>query len=231
MELTVAETVFGTLQRRSRFDFKSWWTKWHWDRFFSQYFSIVLSVPFHQCCTFIFIHILLLPEKTREWNLRHFKEMELSDTGKHLRQKASTLIFLWSTKSHRFPVLHTASAQFHHLPLLPKDLPRLQHTFTRTGAYWEHAKQYILSPFCNKHSASRDILLLLLLILRLLQYSFYLVVRKAATCSPEAVLWLAISIRYLWVVLCRQASTRVVPGFPNDTARFTCKPSHLNIST
>lgn len=138
--------------------------------------------------------------------------------------------FLWCTKSHHFPVLHTASGQFHHLPLLPKDLPCLQPTSTRTGAYWQHAKQYILSPFCNKYSASRDILLLLLLILRILQYSFYLVVRKAANCAPEAVLWPVMSIRYFLVVLRRQASARVPPGSPNDTTHFTCKPSHLKTS-
>jgi hypothetical protein len=26
-----------------------WWTKWHWDRFFSGYFSLSLSVSLHQC--------------------------------------------------------------------------------------------------------------------------------------------------------------------------------------
>jgi hypothetical protein len=26
-----------------------WWTKWHWDRFFSEYFSFSLSISFHQC--------------------------------------------------------------------------------------------------------------------------------------------------------------------------------------
>jgi hypothetical protein len=26
-----------------------WWTKWHWDRLFSQYFSFPLSVSFHHC--------------------------------------------------------------------------------------------------------------------------------------------------------------------------------------
>jgi hypothetical protein len=83
MYLTVAEAVSSTLQRRSRCDSKSRWTKWHRERFFSQYFGILLSVPFHQCCTLIFIYMLPLPENTREWNLGHFKEMEISDTGKH----------------------------------------------------------------------------------------------------------------------------------------------------
>jgi hypothetical protein len=35
----------------------SWWTKWHWDRFF-----FPLSVWFHQRITLVFIKILLLPE-------------------------------------------------------------------------------------------------------------------------------------------------------------------------
>jgi hypothetical protein len=26
-----------------------WWTNWHWDRFFSEYFGFPLSVSFHQC--------------------------------------------------------------------------------------------------------------------------------------------------------------------------------------
>ena len=58
----MAETVSGTLQRRSTFDSKSWWTKWHWDKFFSLYFGILLSVSFHQCCTLIFINMFLLSE-------------------------------------------------------------------------------------------------------------------------------------------------------------------------
>jgi hypothetical protein len=26
-----------------------WWTKWHWDRFFSEYFGFALSISFHRC--------------------------------------------------------------------------------------------------------------------------------------------------------------------------------------
>jgi hypothetical protein len=26
-----------------------WWTKWHWDRFFSEYFGFPLSISFHRC--------------------------------------------------------------------------------------------------------------------------------------------------------------------------------------
>jgi hypothetical protein len=26
-----------------------WWTKWHWDRFFSEYFDFLLSISFHRC--------------------------------------------------------------------------------------------------------------------------------------------------------------------------------------
>jgi hypothetical protein len=26
-----------------------WWTKWHWDRFFSEYFFFPLSISFHRC--------------------------------------------------------------------------------------------------------------------------------------------------------------------------------------
>jgi hypothetical protein len=26
-----------------------WWTKWHWDRFFPEYFGFPLSVSFYRC--------------------------------------------------------------------------------------------------------------------------------------------------------------------------------------
>jgi hypothetical protein len=26
-----------------------WWTKWHWDRVFSEYFGFLLSISFHRC--------------------------------------------------------------------------------------------------------------------------------------------------------------------------------------
>jgi hypothetical protein len=26
-----------------------WWTKWHWDRFFPEYFGLPLSISFHRC--------------------------------------------------------------------------------------------------------------------------------------------------------------------------------------
>jgi hypothetical protein len=26
-----------------------WWTQWHWDRFFLEYFSFPLSISFHRC--------------------------------------------------------------------------------------------------------------------------------------------------------------------------------------
>ena len=26
-----------------------WWTKWHWGRFFSEYFGFPLAISFHQC--------------------------------------------------------------------------------------------------------------------------------------------------------------------------------------
>jgi hypothetical protein len=32
-----------------------WWTKWHWDRFFSESFGFLLSVAFHWCPMFILI--------------------------------------------------------------------------------------------------------------------------------------------------------------------------------
>jgi hypothetical protein len=31
-----------------------WWTKWHWDRFFSEYFGFPLSMSFHQDMMIVF---------------------------------------------------------------------------------------------------------------------------------------------------------------------------------
>ena len=41
------------------------WTKWHYERFFSQYFSAFLSVSFHHCSIFIFVFALFFSEGRR----------------------------------------------------------------------------------------------------------------------------------------------------------------------
>jgi hypothetical protein len=33
-----------------------WFTKWHWDRVFSQFFGFALSVSFHRCSILIYHH-------------------------------------------------------------------------------------------------------------------------------------------------------------------------------
>jgi len=82
VDLTVAKAVSDTLQLRSRFDSKSYWAKWHWKSFFLDYFIILPSVPFHRCCTLIFIYMLLLPENKR-MKPGTLQIDELSNTGKH----------------------------------------------------------------------------------------------------------------------------------------------------
>jgi hypothetical protein len=57
-----------------------WWTEWHWDGFFSKYFSFPLLVWFYQCSILILIFVLALPEgQTDEaWepaNLNAFSEI------------------------------------------------------------------------------------------------------------------------------------------------------------
>jgi len=37
------------------------WTKWHWDRLFSDYLGLPLSISLHQCSVIIFFYTLLLP--------------------------------------------------------------------------------------------------------------------------------------------------------------------------
>lgn len=41
------------------------WTKWCWERFFSQYFGFPLSVTLHQCSVLIFGLVLLSPDDNR----------------------------------------------------------------------------------------------------------------------------------------------------------------------
>jgi hypothetical protein len=36
----------GSLQDQSMWDL--WWTKWHWDRFLSEFFGFPLSISFHR---------------------------------------------------------------------------------------------------------------------------------------------------------------------------------------
>jgi hypothetical protein len=39
-----------------------WWEKWHWDRFFCEYYGIPTSVSFHQYPKLIFIYTPILSE-------------------------------------------------------------------------------------------------------------------------------------------------------------------------
>jgi type VI protein secretion system component VasA len=54
-ERAVLRRLFaGISQRRPGFDpgqslWDLWWTKWHWDRFFPEYFGFPLSISFHRC--------------------------------------------------------------------------------------------------------------------------------------------------------------------------------------
>jgi hypothetical protein len=32
-----------------------WWTKWHWDRFFSEFFGFLMSISFHRVSTILYI--------------------------------------------------------------------------------------------------------------------------------------------------------------------------------
>jgi hypothetical protein len=37
-----------------------WWTKWHWDRFFSEFFNFFLPISFHQGSILIYIILELI---------------------------------------------------------------------------------------------------------------------------------------------------------------------------
>jgi hypothetical protein len=45
----------GPVSLPGQFMWDLWWTKWHWDRFFSESFGFPLSVSFHRCS--IFTHV------------------------------------------------------------------------------------------------------------------------------------------------------------------------------
>jgi hypothetical protein len=91
-----------------------------------------------------------------------------------------------------------------------------------------------LPPSRNKYSASRDILLLLFFILRLLQYSFYLVVRKTGNRARSGLVNGHFDTA---LIACPLSSGRclggskVPAGFPVDTTRVTCKPYNINTPT
>jgi hypothetical protein len=105
----------GSPPRRPGFDPGSvwdlWWTKWHWDRFFPEYFGFPLSVSFHRCSItwksekiilFLFIFIVVLHNKPSRLRCvrsiccgalhhkRHRLYIWLMDSGlqlKHVRRK------------------------------------------------------------------------------------------------------------------------------------------------
>jgi len=59
------------------------WSRWHWGRFFSQYFCFPLSVSFYQCCIII-IYTFLLPEgQTDEAWEPSKKSNAVTEIGKH----------------------------------------------------------------------------------------------------------------------------------------------------
>ena len=59
-----------------------WWTKWHWDRFPSQYFCFPLSLSFHRCSTIIFIYTLFTT-RTNVRSLGTLQANALSEIGQH----------------------------------------------------------------------------------------------------------------------------------------------------
>jgi hypothetical protein len=66
-------TAEARVRSRGQFMWDLWWTKWHWDRFFPEYFGFFLSISFHQCSItwknkkkliiFLFIFIIGLHNK------------------------------------------------------------------------------------------------------------------------------------------------------------------------
>ena len=62
----VRRSVGGISPRGSGFD-SSWWAKWHWDRFISQYSVPPPSLRFRQCSIHIFISFLPAGQIVQVW--------------------------------------------------------------------------------------------------------------------------------------------------------------------
>jgi hypothetical protein len=46
--LSVERSIYIQVTRTGQSVWDLWWTKWHWDRFFSEFFGFPLSVSFHR---------------------------------------------------------------------------------------------------------------------------------------------------------------------------------------
>jgi hypothetical protein len=89
-----------------------WWTKWHWDRFFIQYFSFPLSISFHQCS--IHIH----PSTTKLYNvslpvLQFPLSVSFHQCSIHIHPSTTTLYNV-SLPALQFPL----SVSFHQCSIL-----------------------------------------------------------------------------------------------------------------
>jgi hypothetical protein len=42
-------TAEARVRSRGQSMWDLWWTKWHWDRFYPEYFGFPLSLSFHRC--------------------------------------------------------------------------------------------------------------------------------------------------------------------------------------
>jgi hypothetical protein len=70
----------GPLPRQFMWDL--WWTKWHWDRVFSQRFDFPLSISFHQCSILIFLsfcHLRYIIRAIQNTFLCHSKHTTSAD--------------------------------------------------------------------------------------------------------------------------------------------------------
>jgi hypothetical protein len=84
MAQAVSRRLF-TLEARVRSVWGISWAKWHWDRFFSDFFSLPLSLSFRYCCSPIFICGTYCCYKTeiRAEPRNHPKRSALSGAGEH----------------------------------------------------------------------------------------------------------------------------------------------------
>jgi hypothetical protein len=80
------------------------WTNWHWDRFFSQYFSFPLSLPFHQCP--IPLHSSIA-DVIQSWRLTASLNNTFQRTASYSRRLESSSPLLWKPRAaHRMRFLH-----------------------------------------------------------------------------------------------------------------------------
>jgi hypothetical protein len=84
-----------------------WWTKWHWDRFFSKFFNFLLPISFHQGSILIYI-ILGINNRLTGGHSSEIVSPPLTRT----KTTIPVISLLTSIQHRKHPVGHKTKADF-----------------------------------------------------------------------------------------------------------------------